>query len=146
MNSFRQVKGMNEFRYKMFFMYVIDLHNLKMMKKLATSHPSKHMNELSYKLSSASLEPLKLPQPSEPVMTASNLATTTPLYVPVKCTICGKQDFGKLNSKSGLSRHMILKHPETMSDPSVLKCSKCPKECKSQSGLSRHVKLMHAVE
>ena len=53
----------------------------------------------------------------------------------VTCPICGKNNFGKKNPQSGLTRHLKSLHKNDIQVPdNSLKCPDCDKICKNQSG------------
>ena len=134
-NKFTQVKGMNHHRFRLFFVYMIDLHNLKISDKLHTTHPKQ----------------LKLPPVDKNADLCSALNELTITIDDEKeeekkktttCPICGKNDFGLKNPKSGLNRHMKSAHKNEIQVPDgAIKCPQCPKICKNQSGLTRHQKV-----
>ena len=131
-NKFTQVKGMNHHRFRLFFVYMIDLHNLKISGELHITHPNK-LNmptvETNDELCSALNE---LDIGSEEAKEEGKEKSTT-------CQICGKNDFGLKNPKSGLTRHMKSVHKKELKVP-AFKCPECDKICKNSSGLTRHKK------
>ena len=134
-NKFTQVKAMNEFRFRLFFTYIIDLHNLKFTNRLHESHPN------------TTPHPSKVHQ-DEGVIAAFNDLTLKdrdtdedPVKNEISCHLCGKKDFGKKNPKSGLTRHLKTIHKDVELEPEgMFKCDQCGKVVKSRSGLTRHKK------
>ena len=99
-NGYVNVKAMNEYRFRVYFTYLIDLHNLNQTGKLHLAHPTGCGTKAVYEhvkqtKSEPSEEPLKKQYDD------TELA---------QCKICGKKNFGTKKPKSGLTRHMNAVH------------------------------------
>ena len=95
-NKYVNVKSMNEYRFRVYFTYLIDLHNMDSTGKLHLSHPTGYGTKALYDSSKndkceSSQEPLKENDDN-------NLA---------QCEFCDKKNFG---TQSGLTRHMNAVH------------------------------------
>ena len=134
-NKFTQVKGMSHHRFRLFFVYMVDFHNLKISNELHMTHPKMIKvpnNDTSDRLCSA-LNELKI---------GSEDAKEEEKELSIACPICGKNDFGLKNPKSGLTGHMKSLHKNEIKVPEgALKCPHCDKICKNSSGLTRHQKV-----
>jgi uncharacterized C2H2 Zn-finger protein len=133
---------MNEQRYRLFFLYLIDCHNLKIQKKINLIHPSSQNSSVSavaMQLESVSIDSEK---PHSIKSNTSTQSNTVPINLKLKCPVCKRDNFG---TKSGLSRHLNSQHPEEKGKEAEngLACAHCVKVCKSSSGLSRHIALAH---
>ena len=134
-NKFTQVKAMNHYRFRLFFVYMIDLHNLKLCNQLNLSHPKitepfSKVDKTDEDVCSA-LKNLQINQDLQEVAAKKEIS----------CPYCRKTDFG---SKSGLTRHINTIHQNEKTG-SEFKCDQCKKACKNQSGLTRH-KSIHNKE
>jgi uncharacterized Zn-finger protein len=123
----------------MFFLYNIDLHNLKIQKMLHTMHPlystvEKVIDGLSI---------LQVDAKHEDKETVSSPFTDAQANVlsAIQCHIC-KRSF---KTKAGLTKHIKLKHAEEEEQSQEFSCSVCNKTCKNASGLTRHMSK-HIVE
>lgn len=120
---------MNENRFRLFFVYAIDLHNLKFNGQLSSSHPriaapicQSVNNDLV-----AALKDMTLNQDADKAVSEKQLS----------CDVCGKN----FKSQSGMTRHMKTVHPDKNIQPeNMLQCDLCTKYRKSVSGLTRHKK------
>ena len=94
-NGYANVKSMNEYRFRVYFTYLIDLHNLKSTGKLHLSHPTGSGTKAVY---------VQLPKELEELVT---------------CKICGKNNFGTKVPKRGLGLHMKAVHGEETDAPNT---------------------------
>ena len=143
-NSFKQVKSMNEYRFRVFFTYLIDMYNLKHTGQLHITHPTGYgallpdpiINQLK------SLSIMGVPRNcDENISLKKNIVPEDQPEEKLICTFCGRQDF---KSKRGLTQHMNSTHSPKKEQPSAIPCQKCPKICNSQSGFTRHIKAKHS--
>ena len=140
-NAFKQVKSMNHSRFRLFFTYILDLHNLQNTNKLHLSHP---LNEsITEKPAKDGTEALQTAFEHLNVDTKKTTPTKEDVKASETCPICGKS----FKSKSGLTRHLKSIHKdEELPLPTGLKCPWCDKYCKNQSGLRRHQDTKHKDE
>ena len=143
-NGYKQVKSMNQFRFRLFFTYLIDLHNLKISDQLQITHPlSKHTSIQDNVLVTA-FEDLNIKKCTDPAKDIAETDTVEDAKSTITCPICGKNNFGQKNPKSGLTRHLNSVHKgEDIPKAEGIKCPHCNKICKNASGLSRHKNYKH---
>lgn len=84
-NKYVNVKAMNEYRFRVYFTYLIDLHNLNQTGKLHLAHPTGCGTKAVYE----------------------NVKQTN---TKIRCELCGKDNFGTKKPLSGLTRHMNAVH------------------------------------
>ena len=97
-NAYVNVKAMNEYRFRCFFTYLIDLHNLDSIGELCLSHPTGHGTK-------AVFENPKQVEDMEPLQEDIDKKQ-------IHCEFCGKTGFG---TKSGLKRHIKAIHGDKTS-------------------------------
>ena len=127
---------MNEYRFRLFFVFAIDLHNLKFNGLLNSSNPQNAAltcknvdNDIV-----AALEDMKLVTEEDKDMKEENVKRQ------ITCEFCGKSFL----SKSGLTRHINSVHQDGKIQPkSLFQCKFCGKSILSKSGMTRHVNIAH---
>lgn len=87
------MKAMNEYRFRAYFTYLIDLHNLDSIGQLSTSHPTGHGTKAAYENHKEEM--------------SMELALEKNVNELLQCEFCGKKDFG---TQSGLTRHVTSIH------------------------------------
>ena len=134
-NAFTQVKSMNQFRFRLFWSYNIDLHNLKISDQLHMSHPMHRETSVEVKEENNLLSAF-----NDLCVQDCNESNNEVVKHDTKCTFCGKT----FASKRWLTRHINTVHEDEKPTPTnVFICSYCNKICKNKSGLSRHQALKH---
>ena len=144
LNKFTQVKGMNESHFLFFFIYILDLQNLSIEKRLrevanplsaertrivAEAYKSKDtpVTEVIENLS-LSLASLNVNQQTEKV---SQNQESSKLY---NCNMCT----AKYKMQGFLKKHTEQKHGEKMS---LLECDLCKSKFDSKKQQTRHMKI-----
>ena len=127
---------MNEYRFRLYFVYLIDLHNLKFNGQLNSSHPriaaptcKMVNNDLVDALKDMTLNTDK-----------ENDITQEASKNQISCDFCGKS----LSSKSGLTRHINSVHQDGKKQQK--NCENCGKTLLSKSGMTRHINVAHNNE
>ena len=135
-NKFTQCKSMNEYRFRLFFVYAIDLHNLKFNGLLNSSHPriaAQSCKDMENDIAAA-LEDLKLVTEKDEVMKEEHTKRL------ITCDFCGKSFL----SKSGLTRHINAVHQDgSVQQKNLFECEICGKTLLSKSGMTRHINSTH---
>ena len=130
---------MNEYRFRLYFVYLIDLHNLKFNGQLNSSHPriaAPTCKMVNNDLVDA-LKDMTLNTEKEKDITQEASKNQ------ISCDFCGKS----LSSKSGLTRHINYVHQDGKIQPkNMFECAFCGKTLLSKSGMTRHINVAHKNE
>ena len=130
---------MNEYRFRLYFVYLIDLHNLKFNGQLSSSHPriaaptcKMVNNDLVDALQGMTLNHEK-----------EKDATQEASKNQINCDFSGKS----LLPKSGLTRHINSVHQDGKIQPkNMFECEFCGKTLSSKSGMTWYINVAHKNE
>ena len=130
-NKYKNVKTMNEPRFMMMFLYMIDLHNLDRVGLLGLQVNPQFVPDIEMQ------EPL--PQNASPPAPANvqeepNVNKAEENTKPYQCNECEM----RFKSNHGLTRHSNQKHPKVNNNDEKNKCQNCKTSFSSKSTLNRH--------
>ena len=149
-NKFRNCKKMNEGHFFLFFLFLFDLHNLKIEGRLRTmAHPKSELRytsieerrsveELSGALSLVTIDSKPDPREAETNEGCPKEDANSDLEVdvekPYKCDKCGM----RYKRKNGLTVHLRNKH-----EGGNVECEICGKGFSDSTLMKKHLKMDH---
>ena len=126
-------KAMNEARYFLCWLYLIDLHNLEVQGLVSSSDPRTEYRWSLFDIEEADLSSLKTPEARVDTLMFDKLKIHNETFT---CKVCGCG----FTAEGYLKSHMEKKHGEKKK---LFECSECNKILSTKRTLEDHIKKIH---